>query len=47
MKNSHPNQARFPYTAEELAIYMQYVINKTCPVEDEVYKSETSEEYVD
>ena len=26
---------------------MQYVINKMSPVEDEVYKSESSEEYVD
>ena len=31
MENSHPNSARFPYNAKELAIYMNYVMDKMDP----------------
>jgi hypothetical protein len=43
MKRSHKNAAKFPYTAEELAIYMKYLCNKICPAVDEVYISDSSE----
>ena len=47
MKDSHRNQEKFPYSAEDLAIYMHHLINKICPVIDEEYLSDSSEEIID
>ena len=39
MNISHKNQARFPYNAEELAIYMHYLLDHMKPVVEEEYMS--------
>jgi len=46
MHTSHRNAAKFPYTAEELAIYMLHLINNICPVVDEEYISDSSVDLV-
>ena len=47
MNKSHRNSARFPYNAEELAIYMHHLINTMKPVVEEEYHSDSSEEIID
>jgi hypothetical protein len=46
MTKSHANREHFPYTADDLAIYMLHLINKICPVVDEEYISDSSVELV-
>ena len=47
MTHSHRNRDKFPYTAEDLARYMHYIISKMSPVIDEEYHSVSSEEVID
>ena len=35
MDKSHRNSEKFPYTTEELAIYMNYICNTMRPIVDE------------
>ena len=46
MHTSHMNRDHFPYNADELAIYMHYLINKMVPVVDEEYISDSSVDLV-
>jgi hypothetical protein len=44
MERSHSNTDRFPYTAEQLALYMQHLCNRMEPVVEEEVFSEASVE---
>ena len=47
IKKSHHNNEQFPYTADELALYMQYLCDSLEPIVEEIYQSEISDEQIE
>ena len=44
IKRSHKNKERFPYTADQLALYMQHLCNVIQPIIEDEYVDDQVEE---